>query len=117
LKENTGSDKGKLVPTDIGTIVTDFLVKNFGNILDYNFTAKVEQDFDEIAEGNLVWSKMMQEFYDQFHPNVKDVEANAERESGRESGQILKLENRFRLFRKFGPMAQIELLMMRKKVC
>ncbi len=56
LKENTGSDKGKLVPTDIGTIVTDFLVKNFDNILDYNFTAKVEQDFDEIAEGNVNWS-------------------------------------------------------------
>jgi DNA topoisomerase-1 len=56
LKENTGSDKGKLVPTDIGTIVTDFLVKNFGNILDYNFTAKVEQDFDEIAEGNVNWT-------------------------------------------------------------
>jgi DNA topoisomerase-1 len=89
LKENTGSDKGKLVPrywNDYG-----FLGKEFRNILDYNFTAKVEQDFDEIAEGNLVWSKMMQEFYDQFHPNVKDVEANAERESG----QILKLENRF----------------------
>jgi DNA topoisomerase-1 len=59
LKENTGSDKGKLVPTDIGTIVTDFLVKNFGNILDYNFTAKVEQDFDEIAEGNVNWTEMM----------------------------------------------------------
>jgi DNA topoisomerase-1 len=61
------------------------LVKNFGNILDYNFTAKVEQDFDEIAEES-VWSKMMQEFYDQFHPNVKDVEANAERESGENLG-------------------------------
>jgi DNA topoisomerase IA len=48
---------GKLVPTDIGTIVTDFLVKNFGNILDYNFTAKVEQDFDEI-EGNVNWTEM-----------------------------------------------------------
>ena len=62
LKENTGSDKGKLVPTDIGTIVNDFLVKNFEAILDYNFTAKVEQDFDEIAEGNIDWAKMMQEF-------------------------------------------------------
>jgi DNA topoisomerase-1 len=70
LKENTGSDKGKLVPTDIGTIVTDFLVKNFG-ILDYNFTAKVEQDFDEIAEGNVNWTEMMQEFYDKFHPTVR----------------------------------------------
>lgn len=109
LKENTGSDKGKLVPTDIGTIVTDFLVKNFGNILDYNFTAKVEQDFDEIAEGNMEWAKMMQEFYDKFHPTVKDVEANADRESGE---RILGVDPKtgkqvsVRLG-KFGPMAQI----------
>ena len=109
LKENTGSDKGKLVPTDIGTIVTDFLVKNFENILDYNFTAKVEQDFDEIAEGNIDWTKMMQEFYDKFHPNVKDVEANADRESGErilgkhpESGKTVLVR-----LGKFGAMAQI----------
>ncbi|EJL64909.1 DNA topoisomerase I, bacterial [Flavobacterium sp. CF136] len=108
LKENTGSDKGKLVPTDIGTIVTDFLVKNFGNILDYNFTAKVEQDFDEIAEGNIDWATMMQEFYDKFHPNVKEVEANAERESGE---RILGKDANGRQVSvrlgKFGPMAQI----------
>jgi len=109
LKENTGSDKGKLVPTDIGTIVTDFLVKNFENILDYNFTAKVEQDFDEIAEGNVNWAKMMQEFYDHFHPNVKEVEANAERESGErilgkdpKSGKQVSVR-----LGKFGPMVQI----------
>jgi DNA topoisomerase I len=109
LKENTGSDKGKLVPTDIGTIVTDFLVKNFGNILDYNFTAKVEHDFDEIAEGNIEWTAMMQDFYNQFHPTVKDVEANADRESGErilgvdpESGKPVSVR-----LGKFGPMAQI----------
>ncbi|HEX8268949.1 MAG TPA: type I DNA topoisomerase [Flavobacterium sp.] len=109
LKENTGSDKGKLVPTDIGTIVTDFLVKNFGNILDYNFTAKVEQDFDEIAEGNVDWATMMQDFYNKFHPNVKEVEANAERESGErilgtdpKSGKPVSVR-----LGKFGPMAQI----------
>jgi len=109
LKENTGSDKGKLVPTDIGNIVTDFLVKNFEKILDYNFTAKVEQDFDEIAEGNINWTKMMQEFYDKFHPNVKDVEANADRESGErilgkhpDSGKTVLVR-----LGKFGAMAQI----------
>ncbi len=109
LSENTGSDKGKLVPTDIGTIVTDFLVKNFESILDYNFTAKVEQDFDEIAEGNVNWAKMMQEFYAHFHPNVKEVEANAERESGErilgtdpKSGKPVSVR-----LGKFGPMAQI----------
>ncbi len=109
LKENTGSDKGKLVPTDIGTIVTDFLVKNFNNVLDYNFTAKVEQDFDEIAEGNINWSKMMQTFYDEFHPTVKNVEANADRESGErilgtdpKSGKPVSVR-----LGKFGPMAQI----------
>src|SRR5690606_31571338 len=109
LKENTRSDKGKLVPTDIGTIVTDFLVKNFGSILDYNFTAKVEQDFDEIAEGNVNWATMMKEFYDKFHPNVKDVEENAERESGErilgshpKSGKTVLVR-----LGKFGPMAQI----------
>jgi len=108
LKENTGSDKGKLVPTDIGTIVTDFLVKNFGNILDYNFTAKVEQDFDEIAEGNIDWAKMMQDFYSQFHPNVKEVEANAERESGeRILGKDADGRQVSVRLGKFGPMAQI----------
>ena len=109
LKENTGSDKGKLVPTDIGTIVTDFLVKNFETILDYNFTAKVEQDFDEIAEGNIEWSKMMNEFYSHFHPNVQDVEKNADRESGeRILGKDPKTGKQVSVrLGKFGPMAQI----------
>ncbi|RKS00606.1 type I DNA topoisomerase [Flavobacterium sp. 102] len=109
LKENTGSDKGKLVPTDIGTIVNDFLVKNFAAILDYNFTAKVEQDFDEIAEGNIDWATMMQDFYNKFHPNVVEVEKNADRESGErilgidpKSGKPVSVR-----LGKFGPMAQI----------
>jgi DNA topoisomerase-1 len=109
LKENTGSDKGKLVPTDIGTIVNDFLVKNFAAILDYNFTAKVEQDFDEIAEGNIDWAKMMQDFYNKFHPNVQEVEKNADRESGERilgtdpnTGKPVSVR-----LGKFGPMAQI----------
>ena len=82
LTEKVGSDKGKLVPTDIGMIVTDFLVKNFDAILDYNFTAKVEADFDEIAEGKEDWKKMMKSFYKDFHPIVEDVKENAARESG-----------------------------------
>lgn len=107
--ETTGSNKGKLIPTDIGMIVNDFLLNHFENIVDYHFTAKVEQDFDDIASGELEWTKMMKSFYGAFHPNVKDVEENAERESGErilgkhpESGKTVLV----RLGR-FGPMAQI----------
>ena len=82
LEETVGSDKGKLVPTDIGMIVNDFLVNNFENILDYNFTAKVEEDFDLIAAGEEDWKKMMKEFYKDFHPHVEEVQENAERETG-----------------------------------
>jgi DNA topoisomerase-1 len=109
LAENVGSDKGKLVPTDIGTIVNDFLVNHFDTILDYNFTAKVEHDFDEIASGNEDWTKMMGTFYNHFHPKVKDVEQNAERESGErilgtdpKTGKPVSVR-----LGKFGPMAQI----------
>lgn len=109
LTETTGSDKGKLVPTDIGIIVNDFLVTNFETILDYNFTAKVEQDFDEIAEGKEDWVQMMKDFYNHFHPNVVDVEKNADRETGErilgvhpESGKQVSVR-----LGKFGPMAQI----------
>lgn len=82
LEETVGSDKGKLVPTDIGMIVNDFLVSNFENILDYNFTAKVEEDFDLIAAGEEDWKKMMKDFYKDFHPHVEEVQENAERETG-----------------------------------
>lgn len=109
LTENVGSDKGKLVPTDIGIIVNDFLVNHFDTILDYNFTAKVEQDFDEIASGNEDWTKMMEDFYSHFHPTVKDVEKNADRESGErilgtdpKTGKPVSVR-----LGKFGPMAQI----------
>lgn len=109
LSENIGSDKGKMVPTDIGMIVTDFLVSNFANILDYNFTAQVEEDFDEIASGDEDWKKMMKNFYKDFHPNVVDVEENAERASGErvlgkdpKSGRQVSV----RLGR-FGPMVQV----------
>jgi len=109
LTENVGSDKGKLVPTDIGMIVTDFLVGHFESILDYNFTAKVEEDFDDIADGKEDWQKIMKDFYKDFHPKVKDVEENAERASGeRILGKDPKTGRQVlvRLGR-FGPMVQI----------
>lgn len=82
LTERVGSDKGKLVPTDIGNIVNDFLVANFDTILDYGFTAKVENEFDEIAEGKEDWIAMIKDFYKNFHVVVEDVAANAERAKG-----------------------------------
>lgn len=82
LSEKVGSDKGKLVPTDIGYIVNDFLCENFEEILDYQFTANVEEDFDDIADGKKDWISMIKNFYKQFHPQVENVEANAERATG-----------------------------------
>ena len=109
LLETIGSDKGKLVPTDIGMIVNDFLVEHFSSVLDFNFTAKVEQDFDDIADGKEDWKHMLKEFYGKFHPTVEDVKENAERESGErilgkdpESGRTVLVR-----LGKFGPMAQI----------
>ncbi len=109
LTEIIGSDKGKLVPTDIGMIVCDFLLEHFKNILDYNFTAKVEEDFDRIAEGEKVWTSILKDFYTKFHPQIEHVTENANRESGErilgtdpKSGKTVLV----RLGR-FGPMAQI----------
>ena len=109
LTEMVGSDKGKLVPTDIGMIVNDFLVNNFKNILDYNFTAQVEQNFDEIAEGKEDWIKMIKGFYGNLQSTVKHVKEHAERESGErvlgkhpDSGRTVKVR-----LGKFGPIAQI----------
>jgi len=82
LTEKVGSDKGKIMPTDIGNIVNDFLVQNFTKVLDYGFTAKVESDFDDIADGKENWTSIIKEFYQDFHPTVKDVAENAERASG-----------------------------------
>ena len=109
LSEMVGSDKGKMVPTDIGMIVNDFLVNHFANILDYNFTAKVEEDFDEIAEGREDWQKVMKNFYEDFHPRVLDVEENAERASGeRVLGKDPKTNRQVSVrLGRFGPMVQI----------
>ncbi len=109
LKEITGADKGKLIPTDIGMIVNDFLVANFSNILDFGFTAKVEEDFDAIAQGKKEWITTIKDFYTKFHSTVEYVKENAERESGErilgtdpKSGKPILV----RLGR-FGAMAQI----------
>ena len=109
LTEMVGSDKGKLVPTDIGMIVNDFLVNNFENILDYSFTAQVEQNFDEIAEGKEDWVKMIRGFYGDFQSTVNHVKEHAERESGErvlgehpDNGRTVKVR-----LGKFGPIAQI----------
>ena len=107
--EKTGSNKGKLVPTDIGIIVNDFLVDNFNNILDYGFTAEVEKSFDKIAEGNQNWTDTIKQFYSDFHTNVNIVKDTAERQSGEKilgddpaSGRVVKVR-----LGKFGPIAQI----------
>ena len=109
LSEKVGADKGKLIPTDIGMIVNDFLVDNFKSILDFNFTAEVEQSFDDIAKGGKDWTEMLKRFYNQFHSTVEHVKENAERESGErvlgvdpKSGRTVKVR-----LGKFGAMAQI----------
>lgn len=80
--ETTGAEKSKLFPTDIGMVVTDFLRQYFPKIMDYNFTASVEEEFDEIAEGKMDWRKMLEEFYRPFHRDVEDTAENSERASG-----------------------------------
>ena len=109
LSEKFGSDKGKLIPTDIGMIVTDFLTNHFEYIMDYNFTARVEQDFDSIAEGKKDWTEMMKKFYGNFHPVVEDVQQNASRESGKRILGTHPENNKEISVRlgKFGPMVQI----------
>lgn len=76
--ETVGAEKGKLLPQEIGMIVTDYLVKNFGPIMDYDFTANVEKDFDKIAEGDLAWNNLISEFYTPFHKKVEEVLGNKE---------------------------------------
>lgn len=108
-KENYSVERKKLFPTDIGIVVTDFLVEHFGKVLDYSFTAKVEEQFDEIAEGLKKWSKMIEEFYGPFHKQINDTLENADRASGErflgddpESGKPVIAR-----IGKFGPMIQI----------
>jgi len=109
LSENTGSLKGKLLPTDIGSLVTDYLMENFTRVMDYSFTAEMEKDFDEIAEGNKDWSKSLKQFYGPFH---KEIEASAESTTYVTGERILGTDPEtgrqvsVRLGR-FGPMIQL----------
>ncbi|RST25420.1 type I DNA topoisomerase [Chryseobacterium lacus] len=82
VTEKFGGDKNKFVPTDIGEVVNEFLTNNFAEILDYGFTAKVEQNFDDIANGAEKWKEVLGEFYKDFHPKIEDVEENADRATG-----------------------------------
>lgn len=109
--EITGAEKGKLYPTDIGIVVNDFLEKYFPQIMDYNFTAHVEEEFDEVAQGKMSWRDMLKEFYTPFHKLVESTTEDSERASGeRILGKDPKT-GRDILVRvgRFGPMAQIGL--------
>ncbi len=108
-KEQVGADRNKLVPTEIGTIVNDFLVEHFKNILDYGFTARVEEEFDAIASGKEGWTEMLDDFYGKFHTKIEDVTENADRATGErllgkhpETGKNVYVK-----IGRFGPMAQI----------
>jgi DNA topoisomerase-1 len=108
--EMAGIEKGKLLPTDIGTVVNDFLNEHFPTILDYNFTANVEKEFDDIAEGKEQWTDVMRSFYQQFHPLVEEASTQkgehkvGERILGNDpkTGKPVSVK-----IGRFGPMAQI----------
>jgi DNA topoisomerase-1 len=108
-EENTGAEKSKLFPTDIGTVVNDFLTEYFPGILNYNFTAEVEKEFDSIADGDIKWTAAIDKFYKTFHPIVEDTMKNSERQVGERilgvdpaSGRQLSVK-----IGKYGPLAQI----------
>ncbi|MGP1435217.1 MAG: type I DNA topoisomerase [Phocaeicola sp.] len=108
--EITGTEKGKLLPTDIGIVVNDFLMANFPEIMDYNFTANVEQDFDKIAAGKAEWTKLMNNFYKSFHPLVdKSINTKGEHKVGeRMLGNDPKTEKPVYVkIGKFGPVLQL----------
>ena len=107
--EKTGADKSKLIPTDIGMVVTDFLMEHFQQVMDYSFTADVEKEFDEIARGEKKWNEMIEQFYGDFHSRVEEVAETSERAKGeRLLGQDPGTgENVYVKIGRFGPMAQI----------
>lgn len=107
--EITGKEKNKLIPTDIGMIVNDFLVENFSKILDYRFTAEIENEFDEIAQGLKEWTKVIHNFYNPFHENVENTLENANRASGERVLGTHPTNGKQVIVRlgKYGPIAQI----------
>ena len=107
--EGTGAEKNKMFPTDIGMVVNDFLLKEFPQILDFHFTAKVEEEFDEIAEGKINWTKMLSDFYKPFHKSVENTSENSERASGERLLGVdpVTKKNVYVRIGRFGPMAQL----------
>lgn len=107
--ENTGAEKSKLFPTDIGMVVNDFLIQYFPEIMDFHFTARVEEEFDEIAEGKMLWTDMLEEFYKPFHKDVESTIDNSERASGERSLGTDPVSGKPVIVRigRFGPLAQI----------
>ncbi|MBC8510686.1 MAG: DNA topoisomerase I, partial [Cryomorphaceae bacterium] len=105
----TGAENKKLFPTDVGIVVTDFLVEHFSDVMEYSFTASVETEFDEIAEGKKVWNEMIASFYGEFHAKVEDVIGNVGKASGeRELGNDpVNGEKVFARIGPFGPMVQM----------
>ena len=107
--ENTGAEKSKMFPTDIGMVVNDFLLQYFPDIMDFHFTAKVEEEFDDIAEGKIDWTKMLKEFYKPFHKDVEKTIDNSERASGERLLGIDPVSGKNVTVRigRYGPLAQI----------
>jgi DNA topoisomerase-1 len=108
-QENTGAEKSKLFPTDLGLVVTDFLIQHFDNVMDYGFTARIENEFDEIANGKVTWNKMVDDFYTPFKKGVDNTMENAERISGERDLGMDPATGKKVIARmgRFGPMVQI----------
>jgi DNA topoisomerase-1 len=102
--EITGAEKNKLSPTDLGLVVTDFLKLHFSKVMDFNFTAKIEGEFDEIAAGKLLWSDMLASFYEPFHTTIEHTLENAERAKGERELGFDPVSGRMG---RYGPMVQI----------
>ncbi|MFT3934332.1 MAG: type I DNA topoisomerase [Chitinophagaceae bacterium] len=107
--ENTGAERGKLFPTDLGMVVTDFLKQHFETVMDYSFTAEIEEEFDKVAEGKMKWSKMLADFYKPFHSNIEVTMETAERAKGERQLGIDPVSGKPVTARmgRYGPMVQI----------